>query len=143
MAKIYLALGSNLGQREKNIKEAIQQLEANDIIIDKISKIIETDPVGGPTQNKFLNAVLEGQTTLSPFDLLTLSKDIEQKLGRTKTVVNGPRIIDIDILLYDKQKLSTPELTIPHPRMLQRNFVMIPLSEIDPKLTQELQHENH
>ena len=138
VATIYLALGSNLGNREKNIKQAIEKLKKNNVIIKKISSIIETEPVGGPPQGKFLNAVLKAETTSSAVDLLNLLKNIEKQLGRKETVHHGPREIDIDILIYDKMKINTPDLTIPHPRMLQRDFVMTPLKEIEPSLVDEL-----
>ena len=94
--------------------------------------MIETEPVGFLDQGKFLNAVLKGTTQLSPFDLLKQTQSIEEKLGRIKTIPNGPRTIDIDILFYDHEKISTPHLTIPHPRMWERDFVVRPLNEIEP-----------
>ena len=137
MALIYLGLGSNLGARENNIRSAIQKLGEKKIHILQCSSIIETDPVGGPPQGKFLNAVLEATTDLSPFELLKTLKAIETSLGRRKTETNGPRTIDIDILLFDQESITTPELIIPHPRMLSRKFVMNPLREIAPKLVKE------
>ena len=138
MAIIYLGLGSNLGDRRENIQRALGLLEENNVSVEKISTIIETKPVGGVLQGDFLNAVLKGQTDLSPRDLLALTQAIENKVGREKTVPNGPRTIDIDILLYADQEINTPELTIPHPRMLERDFVMIPLKEIEPLVVMEL-----
>ncbi len=141
MATVYLGLGSNLGDRHKNIASAIDHLNQNGIVVKKLSTIIETDPVGGPaTQGKFLNAVAKTETDLSPQNLRSTLKTIEQTLGRIKTVKNGPRTIDLDILLYDTQVINTPELTIPHPRMLERNFVLSPLKEIAPDLVEELFH---
>ena len=141
MAIVYLGIGSNSGNRKKNIKDALTSLRKNHISILTRSTIIETDPVGGPPgQEKFLNGVLKIQTQLAPLKLLHLLKRVEQDLGRTKTILNGPRIIDLDILLYDHLKLQTPRLTLPHPRMLARDFVMKPLKEIDPDLTKELCH---
>lgn len=141
MATVYLGIGSNLGNRRKNIEDAIFSLRKNRINVLKRSTIIETDPVGGPpNQGKFLNGVLKIRTQLTPEKLLHLLKRIEQELGRTRTVVNGPRIIDLDILLYNHLRLQTSQLTLPHPRMLQRDFVMKPLKEIDPLLTEELCH---
>ena len=134
MATIYLALGSNLGDREKNILEAVAILKANNIRVEKLSTIIETEPVGGSPQGKFLNAVLKAATELAPRDLLMLTQSIENKLGRVRSVLNAARTIDIDILLYDRQKVDTPQLTIPHPRMFQRDFVLIPLKEISPDI---------
>ncbi len=103
--------------------------------------MIETDPVGGPKdQRKFLNGALKVSTETTPSELLSYLKEIEQKLGRERTVLNGPRTIDLDILLYNHREVQTPQLTIPHPRMLERNFVMKPLKEIAPQLVKELFH---
>ena len=143
MAIVYLGLGSNLGNRENNIRLALEQLKQYQITVQKISSIIETEPVGGLRQDKFLNAVCEAQTPLTPFDLIKTLKSIETNLGRTPTVRNGPRPIDIDILLYRNVMINTPELAIPHPRMLERDFVMIPLQEIAPDLVKELVHAGH
>ncbi len=132
VAIIYLGLGSNLGNREKNIRDAVSLLK-NFVTIEKFSTIIETEPVGFLEQGKFLNAVLKGTTQLSPFDLLTQTQSIEKKLRRARTIPKGPRTIDIDILIYDQEKISTPELIIPHPRMWERDFVMEPLKEIEPE----------
>ena len=141
MATIYLGLGSNLGDRHKNITSAVERLNQNGITIKKLSTIIETDPVGGPKdQGKFLNAVAKAETNLSPENLRSTLKTIEQALGRVKTAKNGPRTIDLDILLYDMDVINTSELIIPHPRMLNRDFVMIPLKEIAPDLVEELSH---
>ena len=138
MAVVYLALGSNVGHREQHIAQALNELPNSGILIDKISSVIENDPVGGPPQGKFLNAVLKGHTDLAPLSLLSAVQKIEHALGRVREVPNGPRTIDIDILLYDQMRLSLPTLTIPHPRMLQRKFVMDPLNEIDPQLAEDL-----
>ena len=135
MAVVYIGLGSNLGDREKNIKNAVRLLQNQHFVVDKISTMIETEPVGFLDQEKFLNAVLKGTTQLSPVDLLRQTQSIEKKLGRTKTIRNGPRTIDIDILLYDQEKISTPPLTIPHPRMWEREFVLGPLKEIEPHIS--------
>lgn len=133
MAIAFIAFGSNLGDREKNIEEAKKLLEQNDIHILKASKIIETDPVGGPpNQKKYLNGVVKVQTQLEPIKLLQMLLGIEDELGRVRTEKDGPRTIDLDILLYDNKKLQTEELTIPHPRMLNRDFVLVPLKEIEP-----------
>ena len=140
MATVYLALGSNMGDRPANIQKAIELLNSSKITVKKISSIIETEPAGGPPQDKYLNGVIEVTTTLTPFELLKTAQSIEKKLGRKKTVCNAPRPIDIDILFYDQKKIQTPELTIPHPRMLNREFVMRPLSEIAPDLVNELTH---
>ena len=139
MAVVYLGLGSNLGNRKKNIQSALKCLNQNGVAVKKISTIIETKPVGGPaTQGKFLNAALEVQTTLTPEALRATLKTIEDKLGRVRTVKNGPRTIDIDILLYGARAIKTKNLTIPHPRMLKRSFVIKPLREIAPQVVSKL-----
>ncbi|MDP8266673.1 MAG: 2-amino-4-hydroxy-6-hydroxymethyldihydropteridine diphosphokinase [Candidatus Aceula meridiana] len=142
MSRVYLALGSNLGNRQKNIQSAIEKLSARGITVKKISTVIETKPVGGPPQGKFLNAVLRAETSYSSDELLAITLSIEKKLGRKRTIKNGPRTIDIDILLYDNQTINTDELILPHPRMLEREFVMKPLKEISPELVKELQGKN-
>ncbi len=130
MPIVFLGLGSNLGDREKNIRQALELLEADAVIVQKISSIIETDPVGGPQQGLFLNAAAKVETDLSPHDLLRKIHQIEASLGRVRDVKNGPRTIDIDILLYDDRKVNDLDLIIPHPRMRERAFVMRPLGEI-------------
>lgn len=130
MPIVYLGLGSNLGDRAKNIHEAVKALNEADIMTIKLSSLIETDPVGGPPQGLFLNAVLKACTGLLPVELLRTINRIEARLGRVRGVRNGPRTIDIDILLYDELMLDTPELVIPHPRMKEREFVMRPLREV-------------
>ena len=143
LSKIFLGIGSNLGDRQNNIQKALLELNAISITVEQVSTIIETDPEGGPSQGKFLNAVARCCTQLRPHDLLKNLKTIESKLGRVQTVHHGPRTIDLDILLYDQQKISTKELTIPHPRMCERAFVMEPLKEIHPSFNEELCHASH
>ncbi len=144
MAIVYLGIGSNLGNRSENIESAITLLSENNITVLRRSGLKETSPVGGPAgQPNFLNGVLKVKTNLLPQQLLDAIKKIERKLGRKKTVPNGPRPIDLDILLYDQLKLQTLRLTIPHPRMLERDFVLEPLKEIDPQLIEELTHARH
>ena len=130
MPIVYLGFGSNLGDREKNIHEAVRLLEGSGVQAIKLSSIIETDPVGGPPQGLFLNAVLKADVNMSPEKLLKLIHRIEDLLGRVRLVKDGPRTIDIDILLYDDVKMDTPGLVIPHPRMREREFVMGPLREV-------------
>ena len=132
MVIAFIALGSNLGDRQKNIDLAKGLLKENRIKILKESSVIETDAVGGPKQNKYLNAVVKVETLLSPFEFLKTLSSIENQLGRTREVKNGARTIDLDILLYGNRKINSEELTVPHPRMLQRDFVLIPLNEIEP-----------
>ena len=143
MPIVYLGLGSNLGDRRQNIQKALELLKENGVHLLKQSSVIETEPIGGPPQGKFLNAVIEVETQLSPQDLLTELKAIEKILGRVKTVHHGPRPIDIDILVYENIKIKTPKLTIPHPYMIEREFVMKPLREIAPHLAEELTHAGH
>ncbi len=137
MVKIYLALGSNVGDREKNIKKAIYLLskEIKDI---KVASLYETEPVGYVNQPKFINTALEGHTNLSPDELLKFCQDVEKKVGRIYRFKWGPREIDIDILLYGNLKIDKPNLKIPHPLMLERDFVMKPLVELNPNITEEI-----
>ena len=129
--KLVLALGSNLGNRESNIEEAVSELE-NVIEITHLSTMHETAPVGGPKQGDYLNAVLIGESELTPHELLALTSKIESKLGRVREVRNGPRTIDIDIIVFGEIQINTPDLQIPHPRAHQREFVLAPWLEIDP-----------
>jgi len=143
MAIVYLGIGSNLGNRKENIKTAKALLKASNIAIVQCSSLIETTPLGGPPdQQNYFNGVVKVETFLPPQKLLDLLKSIESKLGREKTVRNGPRLIDLDILLYDQLQLQTSRLTIPHPRMFERDFVMNPLREIDPQLTAAILNKN-
>lgn len=137
MAVVYLGLGSNLGDRLKNIQDALKLL-SDVVTVERISTIRETEPVGGPPQDKYLNAVVKITTSLLAHQLLKLTQTIEQKLGRIRTVANAPRTIDIDILTYDNERIDDAQLTIPHPRMLARKFVMEPLSELDQKFARQL-----
>ncbi|MFW6118056.1 MAG: 2-amino-4-hydroxy-6-hydroxymethyldihydropteridine diphosphokinase [Chloroflexota bacterium] len=137
MAIAYLCLGSNLGEREENLCQALALLSLK-VNLDKVSSIYETEPV--PIQNRdkeqplFLNLVCRITTDLSPAELLHFAKDIETRMGRVPSFVNAPRPIDIDILFYDNQIMQTQNLTIPHPRLKDRAFVLIPLAEIAPDL---------
>lgn len=131
MAVCYLGLGSNLGNRRKNIRMALDCLrQARSIKVEKSSRVYETTPVGGPKQGKFLNAALKIRTSLKPGVLLKALKKIEKDLGRRATVRFGPRTIDLDILLYADKAIKTKGLIIPHPRMFEREFVLKPLREI-------------
>jgi GTP cyclohydrolase IV len=128
---VYLALGSNLGDRQKHLSDALQHLRGV-LNIERISSVYETEPVGYLDQPPFFNLVCKGTTNLSPLELLKFVKDTEVHLGRQSTFRNGPRIIDIDILLYDDLCIQEERLTIPHPRMAERAFVLVPLVEIAP-----------
>lgn len=130
---VYLGLGTNLGDKQKNLNDAIRMLGNQVGEVEKVSSVIETEPEGFKSDNMFLNAVVKVRTTLSPFELLDITQDVEKSLGRKEKSSNGiyhDRVIDIDILLYDDINISTPRLVIPHPRMAQREFVMTPLTEI-------------
>ena len=129
----YLSLGSNLGDRHATMQSAILLLGKQAGTVDRVSSAIETEPWGFKSANKFLNMCVRIITTLSPEQLLVTTKDIELQLGRTTKSVNGQyhdRPIDIDILAYDDLHINTPSLTLPHPHMHERDFVMIPLREI-------------
>lgn len=129
----YLSLGSNLGDRHATMQSAILLLGKQAGSVDRVSSAIETEPWGFKSANKFLNMCVRIITTLSPEQLLVTTKDIELQLGRTTKSVNGQyhdRPIDIDILTYDDLHINTPSLTLPHPHMHERDFVMIPLREI-------------
>jgi len=128
---ILLGLGSNLGDREQNIMDAIGLLAKHkDISIDKVSALYETEPFGVREQPDYLNAVVSIITILSPFELLEVCHAVEQSLGRVRIKRWEARIIDIDILVYHNVKVDTDHLTIPHPYLHKRNFVLIPLNEI-------------
>ena len=133
--RVYLSLGSNLGEREKNLAQALEALEREHIAIEARSSIYETEPQDVADQPWFLNMVVRGRTKLFPLQLLATVKRIERKLGRPSGagVRRGPRVVDIDILLFEETVMETPELTIPHPRMAQRRFVLEPLLEIEPE----------
>lgn len=129
----YLSLGSNLGDRHATMQSAILLLGKQAGTVDRVSSAIETEPWGFKSANKFLNMCVRIITPLSPEQLLATTKDIELQLGRTTKSVNGQyhdRPIDIDILTYDDLHINTPSLTLPHPHMHERDFVMIPLREI-------------
>ena len=134
MTTAYIALGTNVGDREHNLREALRLLAEAGIHILKISSIYETEPVDYLAQAWFLNAVLEAQTELPAPDLLHKLRAIESAMGSKKPFAKGPRLIDLDILLYGNDAIATPELQVPHPRMLERSFVLAPLAEIAPNL---------
>lgn len=131
MVIVFLGLGSNLGDREGNILEALSLL-GRTVALDRVSSFYETEPVGYLAQPSFINAVCSAQTAITPEDLLILVKSIEARLGRLPTFRNGPRTIDIDILSYGELVLETDDLVIPHPRLAERPFVLMPLAEIAP-----------
>jgi 2-amino-4-hydroxy-6-hydroxymethyldihydropteridine diphosphokinase len=129
----YLSLGTNLGDKENNLLSAISEIERRIGPVRAQSAFLATEPWGFDSQNTFLNAAIRIETKFSPLELLDETQQIERDLGRKHKSVNGQyhdRIIDIDILLYDDLHISTPRLTIPHPHMHERDFVIIPLKEI-------------
>jgi 2-amino-4-hydroxy-6-hydroxymethyldihydropteridine diphosphokinase len=131
--KYHIGLGSNIGERKKNLDQSVLLLKKNGVQIVRESSIYETSPVGMEEQPWFLNQVLEIQTELEPEALLELAKKIEERMGRKSAPPAGPRCIDIDILLAEDKIVHLPGLIIPHPEMARRNFVLVPLKEIAPK----------
>jgi 2-amino-4-hydroxy-6-hydroxymethyldihydropteridine diphosphokinase len=130
---VYLSLGSNLGNREANLNRAVRMLRDPDrVMLERISSCFETEPVGYRDQPWFLNLALEIRTSLTPRQVLDRCKRIERSMGRVPTFQGAPRVIDLDILLYGKRIVDDLDLTIPHPRMARRRFVLEPLSEIAP-----------
>lgn len=132
-----MGLGSNLGDRAGNIERALELLGSGVRLLER-SSLYETEPVGMKDQPRFLNMVCAGETELGPQALLDFAKGIEKGMGRVGTVRFGPRLIDIDILFYDELVIDTPILQIPHPRLTQRAFVLVPLAEIAPDLVHPL-----
>ena len=133
MATVYLGLGTNLGDKEANLRTAIYKLQERIGKQVSLSSFYETAPWGFKSDHSFLTAAIGLETNLSPLEVLHITQEIEKELGRKKKSVNGSysdRLIDIDILLYDNLVLQTPELTVPHPLMTERDFVMKPLIEI-------------
>jgi 2-amino-4-hydroxy-6-hydroxymethyldihydropteridine diphosphokinase len=131
---IYLSLGSNLGDRAANLNSAIAELPSVRFKVQTISSFYETEPVDYHDQPWFLNCVVVGSTDLQPVELLRGLRLIEARVGSKKAFAKGPRLLDIDILLFGHKTLDCPELQIPHPRMLERKFVLAPLAEIAPQL---------
>jgi 2-amino-4-hydroxy-6-hydroxymethyldihydropteridine diphosphokinase len=134
MVNVYLALGSNVGDRSENLRSALRFIDEASAHLTKLSSIYETEPVDFLEQAWFLNAVVAAETDLPAIDLLHTLREIEARMGSKKAFAKGPRLIDLDILLYGDEIIATPELQVPHPRMLQRNFVLVPLAEIAPAL---------
>src|SRR5258707_15229902 len=127
---VYLSLGSNVGNREKNLRLAMDELPHAGVAITKVSSLYETEPVDLREQPWFLNCALEAETHFDPFILLQALREIETKMGSKKLLAKGPRLMDMDILLYGSETIDTPELQVPHPRMHLRRFVLVPLAEI-------------
>ena len=129
---VFLGLGSNLGDREAAIRGALSRLAASGFRTTLLSSLWLTEPVGGPPQGAFLNAAAGGETALSPEALLEACLAAEREMGRVRTVRNGPRTIDVDVLLFGEERRGGPGLELPHPRLAERRFVLAPLAEIAP-----------
>lgn len=134
MVTTYIALGTNIGEREDNLRAALRHLPDVGVHIQRVSSVYETEPVDFVDQDWFLNAVLEAKTELDALDLLRALRLIEAQMGSRKSFAKGPRLMDLDVLLYGTETIDTPELQVPHPRMLDRKFVLVPLAEIAPTL---------
>jgi 2-amino-4-hydroxy-6-hydroxymethyldihydropteridine diphosphokinase len=133
VTRAYLALGSNLGDRRAHLQRAVDELcAAADIDVAAISRVYETDPVGGPEQGAFLNAVVAIDTDLDPHVLLVRAHELENIAQRVRAERWGPRTLDVDILLYGDVRMNEPDLVIPHPRMYERGFVLAPLRDVAP-----------
>jgi 2-amino-4-hydroxy-6-hydroxymethyldihydropteridine diphosphokinase len=135
MTRAYLALGSNLGDRLVHLQNAVNALDAaGGVAVFAVSRVYETDPVGGPEQGAYLNAVIAIETSLDARALLRLSQRLEADESRLRGERWGPRTLDVDILLYDDVTIDEPDLTVPHPRMWERGFVLAPLRDVAPEL---------
>lgn len=132
MERVYLSLGSNMGDRAVNIARAIAALSERGIRVTRESALYETEPVEFREQDWFLNSVIEGETELEPEKLMKEMLAIERSLGRERRVAKGPRVIDIDVLFYGDEVIHEPGIEIPHPRLSQRRFVLVPFAEIAP-----------
>jgi 2-amino-4-hydroxy-6-hydroxymethyldihydropteridine diphosphokinase len=130
----FIGVGSNVGDRENFVRRGVEEIgQVDGISVVKISSLYATAPIGGPPQRSFINLVVEIDTTLSPRELLEALQGIEQRIGREPSDIRwGPRVVDLDILTFEDEKVSEPDLEIPHPRMKERRFVLIPLLEIEP-----------
>lgn len=134
MKRTFLSLGSNLGDREANLREALARLESPRFHVKRLSSFYETEPIGLTGQPWFLNIVAEAETSFFPMMLLDHTQRVERVMGRKKGALNGPRKIDIDILLFAHLMIESPRLTVPHPRMHERRFVLEPMVELAPDL---------
>lgn len=137
MTTAYIGIGSNVGDRVGFCRRAVEALTRSEgVTVVKVSSLYETAPVGGPPQRSFINLVAKVSTDLDPRGLLHVCKDLEQRMGREPSDIRwGPRVVDMDILLYGNEKVSEPDLEIPHARLKERRFALVPLLEIAPDLT--------
>ena len=131
---VYLGLGSNLGDREGHLGRGLEALGARGVRVTAVSGLYETEPVGGPAQGPYLNLAAGAETALSPEALLEAALEAEAEAGRVRTVRNAPRTLDVDILFYGDLVRRTGHLTVPHPRLHERRFVLVPLAELAPAL---------
>jgi 2-amino-4-hydroxy-6-hydroxymethyldihydropteridine diphosphokinase len=131
VTRAYLGLGSNLGDRLENLRRAVTLLEERGISVLRSSRVYETVPVGGPEQPDYLNAVIEVEATGTARELLEAAQGVEDAMGRVREERWGPRVIDVDVLTFDREELDEPGLQVPHPRMHERAFVLMPLLELD------------
>jgi 2-amino-4-hydroxy-6-hydroxymethyldihydropteridine diphosphokinase len=141
MVRIFIAVGSNAGDREHNLEQAKKNLGGiRGIQLKKSSPVYETEPVGGPPQGKFLNAVWEGEADIPAPALLACLLEVEKKMGRERTLPNGPRVIDLDLLFYGGEVIRRAGLTVPHPRLQERGFVLEPLKDLAPDFLHPVFH---
>ena len=135
MRKALIGIGSNIGDRKQHIDTAIEALNhIPSVKVSRISPIYETEPWGYVNQAKFFNAVIEVETNLTANTLLGVCLGIEAGIGRIRDIKNGPRVLDLDLLLFEGQECTSAELTLPHPRMFERDFVLIPLRDLYPEM---------
>ncbi len=130
--RVWLGLGSNLGDRESNLRRALELLQTSDLKIERVSPIYETAPQGYLEQDWFLNLVAAAETSLAPLEVLECCEAVEARLKRQRAIRNGPRTIDIDLLFYGDQVISNSRLKVPHPRYAERRFVLQPLADLEP-----------
>lgn len=138
---VYIALGSNVGDRAALLARAVEQMNRAGLRILRQSQLYETEPVGGPPQPWFLNAVVEAETELTPHRVLHALQEIERDMGRQRAIACGPRTLDLDILLDGDGAIRDGELEVPHPRLAERRFVLVPLAELAPRLTHPVLHK--
>ena len=141
ITKVYLGLGSNLGDRFANLELALDKLSSTEIKITNLSKVYETDPMYYMPQPKFLNVACQIDTQLDPRDILSVTQSIEKEMGREFSFPNAPRIIDVDVLFYGSLHLVSRNLTIPHPRLQERAFVLMPLVDLAPNMIHPVLNE--
>lgn len=138
MNNVFLSIGTNMGNREHNLKLAVQSLQnIENVSVKTVSSIYETAPVGYVNQPNFLNIAVFVQTPHSPFEMLDICQSIENELGRIRQIRWGPRVIDLDILLFNHENIEAENLIVPHPRMYERAFVLVPLIEIASEVSNE------